>query len=382
MMEAALWAILLPYCLLLLWILVQYRRNALYCQQINKRSKTSYPNGCLSVVVAMRNEADNIEAFLNCMAQQTLAAAYWELCLVDDHSDDNSKQIAERWAKQHPQLSIKLFSLPPHMHGKKAALTYGIQQSRYDFICCTDADCQPTPQWLELMRSFQKKSGAAFIGGLVRLSPAQALIERLQNLEMIALVGIGAALLHRGIPGMCNGANLAFDKKAFWQVGGYEGNAHIPTGDDEFLLQKIARLPGAHVAFLNHPGAVVYTPPQSTWKAWIAQRKRWISKWKYHRTGMHKLLGAWVGILYLTWLTAAGLLLAGHYASTHFALQGCVKFSFEFVFLYALSKPHRHAVNLFDVLLLFFLYPFYAAYFVWVGSRTTSYEWKNRRMKV
>lgn len=380
MVELLLWGILLPYCLLLFWAVSKYRHNRIQCQQVEQAPIE--PTDRLSVVVAMRNEADKIEAFLNCLLQQTLPSAHWELCLIDDHSEDGSKEIAEAWAKKHPHLNINVLSLPLSMQGKKAALTYGIEHSCYDFICCTDADCMPSPAWLSLILKYRKQQRLTFIGGLVRLYPTRSLIERLQDLEMIALVGTGAALLHRGIPGMCNGANLAFSKSAFWQAGGYEGNEHIPTGDDEFLLQKIAQLPEARLGFLNHPGAVVYTPPQPSWKAWLTQRKRWISKWKHHRTGTHKLLGAWIGLLYLAWLAAVCLLLPGYYSAAHFTMQCAVKFSFEFVFLYVLSKPHHQPVRWADVLLLFLLYPFYAVYFVWTGSRTTSYEWKNRSIKV
>jgi glycosyltransferase involved in cell wall biosynthesis len=382
MMEGVLWGILIPYCALLLWIIQAYRHNRRLSNDLAMEALPLDETDSVSVVVAMRNESSNIETLLDCLARQTLSPRYWELCLVDDHSTDSSKAIAENWARRHPGLFVKVLTLPASMHGKKAAITYGIQHSRHPFICCTDADCRPSARWLELMTKHRKKNKLAFIGGLVRLHPANRLVERLQSLEMIALTGTGAALLQRRIPGMCNGANLAFEQAAFWQVGGYEGNEHIPTGDDEFLLQKIARLPGKPVGFLNHPEAVVYTHPCHDWYSWIEQRKRWISKWKYHQSGMHKLLGAYIGLLYLSWLAATAALILNGYGIVHFAAQCAVKFSFEFVFLYALSKPHRQAVRLLDVLLLFLVYPFYAAYFVWVGSRTSSYTWKDRRVKV
>ena len=67
----------------------------------------------------------------------------------------------------------------------------------------------------------------------------------LMGLEFAGLVGVGAACLARQQPTMCNGANLAYRRAAFEAVGGYADNAHLASGDDEFLLHKIhAAFPG------------------------------------------------------------------------------------------------------------------------------------------
>ena len=40
---------------------------------------------------------------------------------------------------------------------------------------------------------------------------------------------------------MCNGANLAYEKKAFNEVSGFEGIDHIASGDDMLLMHKIRK---------------------------------------------------------------------------------------------------------------------------------------------
>ena len=40
---------------------------------------------------------------------------------------------------------------------------------------------------------------------------------------------------------MCNGANLAYERKAFFEVNGFTGIDHIASGDDMLLMQKIAQ---------------------------------------------------------------------------------------------------------------------------------------------
>ena len=47
---------------------------------------------------------------------------------------------------------------------------------------------------------------------------------------------------------------MAYKKAAFLEVEGYRGNEEIPSGDDEFLLQKIAKRYPGRVGFLKSAG--------------------------------------------------------------------------------------------------------------------------------
>ena len=83
---------------------------------------------------------------------------------------------------------------------------------------------------------------------------------------------------------MCNGANLAYRRAAFAAVGGFADNAHLASGDDEFLLHKIhAAFPGtAH--FLADAAAIVRTAAPPTLRALLRQRVRWASKWRHYQS--------------------------------------------------------------------------------------------------
>jgi biofilm PGA synthesis N-glycosyltransferase PgaC len=70
--------------------------------------------------------------------------------------------------------------------------------------------------------------------------------------------------LRLGFLHLCNGANLAFTKDAFTATGGYDGNEHIASGDDEFLMRKIEAKYSNGIRFNNNPENVVTTYPQKT----------------------------------------------------------------------------------------------------------------------
>ena len=78
----------------------------------------------------------------------------------------------------------------------------------------------------------------------------------MQSLEFLSLIGIGAASIVRTKIQTCvNGANIAFKKKVFAEVHGYDDNKGLASGDDEFLLHKIFNLYPEKVGFLKNRGS-------------------------------------------------------------------------------------------------------------------------------
>jgi hypothetical protein len=72
------------------------------------------------------------------------------------------------------------------------------------------------------------------------------------------LVGSGACAMMIGKPNMCNGANIAYPKAVFEEVNGFDGNEHIASGDDEFLMHKIAEKYPNQIVFAHYQPNIVY----------------------------------------------------------------------------------------------------------------------------
>ena len=124
-----------------------------------------------------------------------------------------------------------------------------------------------------------------------------AMLDIMQAVEFAGLIAIGAASIAKRSPNMCNGANIAYPKKIFYQVNGFEGYSNIASGDDEFLMHKIfalstepRQLTGQNVYFLKNKEATVFTRPAKKLSQFIAQRKRWASKWGKYTDIKIKLL--------------------------------------------------------------------------------------------
>lgn len=255
----------------------------------------------ISVIVPVRNEQAAIGELLRSLDAQD--CRNFEVIVVDDGSDDGTVSVVN----QSGVSNLRVIENPGT--GKKAAITAGVRAARGSLIVTTDGDCVVPPGWLREIRTAFRDHGVEMVFGGVRIAADRTFFTALQAMEFASLVGTGASTSALGVPTMCNGANLAFRKKAFTEVKGYADNLAIPSGDDEFLMRKIhARHPGG-IRFLYTPVAVVTTAPQPGVAAFVNQRLRWASKWKYNTSLAARATAVLVVVFQLAFVVNGFLLL-------------------------------------------------------------------------
>ena len=273
------------YAVVMVWLRGGWMKNE---ELANDNSSFLIPHSSLnpqfSILVAARNEAENLPNLLRDLAAQTLSTARFEVLIVDDHSTDATAALVIA-AAQEIGFSLRLIRLPVTQTGKKAALFSALQATRAPWLVCTDADCRLGPGWLAAYATLiVEHPSANFISGPVLLTGPATFLHTLVGLEFAGLIGVGAACLARQHPTMCNGASLAYRRTAFDAVGGFADNAHIASGDDEFLLHKIhAAFPGT-TFFLANAAAITRTAAPPTLRTLLRQRVRWASKWRHYQS--------------------------------------------------------------------------------------------------
>jgi cellulose synthase/poly-beta-1,6-N-acetylglucosamine synthase-like glycosyltransferase len=245
----------------------------------------------ISVLVPARNEEANIAACIDSLSRQSYPKDLYQVIVIDDHSTDRTPEIVSEL--HYPGLSVQCFRLAetmsdqPIVAHKKRAIETGIRHASGELIVTTDADCLFHPDWLATMAAFYEQKNAKFIAAPVRIGgPTDASLARnrrsllsiFQTLDFITLQGITGAAVSRKFHSMCNGANLAYARSAFYEVEGFKGIDSLPSGDDMLLMHKIYRKYPEGVFFLKSPKAIVTTQPETRWKGFLHQRVRWASK--------------------------------------------------------------------------------------------------------
>lgn len=241
------------------------------------------PDIQVSVIIPARNEAANIGACLQAIAAGSYPPGLLEIIVVDDFSDDDTAETVLQWreGKNSPVVRlIRLSDLSPAGAGKKKALETGIAAATGTLIVTTDADCVAPEDWLRWVVSRFATGGkqVMLLAAPVAFRNEQNLFQRFQSLDFLGLMGITGAGIQTGFQRMGNGANLAFSKAVFEEVGGYAGNGDLASGDDMFLIRKINRRYPAGIFFLKNAAATVLTQAKPDVRSFFQQRLRWGTK--------------------------------------------------------------------------------------------------------
>jgi len=246
-------------------------------KNINSDPSISTPTEFVSVIIPFRNEEKNILANLKSIEAQDYPKEKFEVIYVNDSSEDNSLNLL---LDNKLTSNIKVLSVPEEFSEnahKKRAVRYGIENSVGGIIVTTDADCLHDNEWLSsLVNNLDEETG--FVSGPVEFIVDKTLFSKIQKLEFAGLIITGAGLIGAGSPTICNAANIAYRKNVFDEVGGFRNQMDLSSGDDELLMQKIAKNTDYKVRFSINKKSIVKTQSNSNIAEFYHQRKRWASK--------------------------------------------------------------------------------------------------------
>ncbi|GAA4437137.1 glycosyltransferase [Pontibacter saemangeumensis] len=315
------------------WIILR-RRSAWQELPVSDAPASYIPDVRLSVIIPVRNEAENILLLLQDLERQLYPKELLEVLVVDDHSEDRTVELVNEY-KAGSTMSIRVLQLHdyPAMQLKKAAVQKGVELAQGELLVFTDGDCRVGPEWLRQYAYLYRLQQPYFISGPVSFHNTATLFEKMQLVEFSSLIGIGGASIGLGKPNMCNGANLAYRKDVFNSVAGFSGNEGIASGDDEFLLHKVHEQYPGKVAFLKNPESIVYTDARKTLISFVWQRVRWASKWQSYQSLEVQLVAVAVFLVNFLLFLAIALVISGSMPLWIFIGAYISKFAVDFLFL-------------------------------------------------
>jgi cellulose synthase/poly-beta-1,6-N-acetylglucosamine synthase-like glycosyltransferase len=339
----------------------------------------------ISVIISARNEENNINALLQSLHDQQYPKELYEVIIINDHSTDNTWSLLQ--AYNSGLMQLKIMQLSDHVEERNAIASYkkkaietGINAAAGELIVTTDADCRFDARWLQTIASFYEANEAKFIAAPVTYYNKSSLLSIFQTLDFLTLQGITAASVYKRFHSMCNGANLAYERSAFFEVDGFNNIDHIASGDDMLLMHKIFKLYPEKVFYLKNRHAIVTTEPAASWKQFFHQRIRWASKadryddkrifWVLllvYLLNVCFLAGAIASFWKNTWMVMVLLLLLAK-----------VLIEFPFVNSVAIFFGQQRLMKYFP-----FLQPLHIGYTIiagWLG-KFGKYEWKGRTIK-
>jgi len=324
----------------------------------------------ISIVVAARNEEENIEILLNSLSDLKHDSAMFEIILVDDDSSDNTRSIMEKYSSEHNNWYVLYHRKSSgSLKGKKGAMALGIENSKGEIILTTDADCFVPENWIKSMIGCFKPD----VGMVLGHSPVRrqkGFFNILQRFDTICESAVAAASCYLNKPTHSNGRNLAFRKKTFLEVGGYNKISQISTGDDFFLSKIISTSTKWKFIYNTDPNSFVTTKPERFGKKYIHQQLRRNSK-AFYLTLPLFIVASWI---FLFHAALVALLFTKTGCCIFFVLLG-LKFSSEFIPVIISANKFNQKDLLKYFPLLWIIYPVFIITFAVLGS-LQFYRWK------
>ncbi|MGN6530244.1 MAG: glycosyltransferase [Ginsengibacter sp.] len=378
--------LLILYSALIFFYKISWEKIPLY-KDSDTVNKDAVP--FITIIIAARNEEKAIGPCIQSIITQTYPSNKFEVIIVNDYSTDETVNVV----LSLKQENIHLINLEDFTKGqilnsyKKKSIETALQFATGELIVTTDADCIVPEKWLQTLAAFYKEELPVFVALPVAFknpfnsdSFLKRFFKSFQSLDFMMLQGITGASVYKKFHSMCNGANLAYQKKVFYEVNGFEGIDALASGDDMLLMHKIQNRYPDKIMFLKSPKVIVETAPAATFKDFIHQRIRWASKADQYTDQkitfvllLVYFFNAWIFILGISSFFFAK-------AFYLFLISIAIKTIVEFIFLNSVAKFFGK-----QKLLWWFLpaQPLHILYTIVAGflGKFGSYQWKERKVK-
>ena len=130
-------------------------------------------NPFVSVIVPVWNDAERLACCLHALEAQTYRHDLYEVIVVDNHAERRVGGDSEKIAQV---VSVNAHSRVVHERrpGSYAARNMGVVVAHGEIIAFTDADCIPTPDWIERGVAHLTASNCAAVAGRIEIFPRLA----------------------------------------------------------------------------------------------------------------------------------------------------------------------------------------------------------------
>lgn len=136
----------------------------------------------VSVIIPVFNNNELLQICLSALAKQTYPKEYYEIIVVDNNSQENISDVVDRFEK------VTLVHEP--QPGSYIARNKGLSIAKGDLIAFTDADCVPTPTWLENgVSALLQEPNVGLVAGHIDLFPEDA--DKPNPYELYEMIALG-----------------------------------------------------------------------------------------------------------------------------------------------------------------------------------------------
>ena len=329
------------YILFQLIILVGYLKFISAPSRVSDKTK-------ISVITAAKNETHIIRNFISSIRNLNYPRENFELVIVDDNSVDETYNLVSDFVKQDNNIRI-IKAGNKLLPSKRGALLKGIENSIFNHIVITDADCNPSSGWLKSYSAMFEK-GNEFVFSPAPFYQEKNTINNVSCIENLRNQYLSFSLTRYKCPYTAAARNLGFSKEAFMRIGGFTNTLDSLSGDDDLLLREAVKNKLKVKAFFDKD-ALVYSFTKKNMGDYLNQRARHTQS-SLHYLVRHKILLGFWHILNLFMFFSPVLM----FINFDFIWAFLIKMITDTVIFHSVQKSFNYRFNTFQIFFLNMIY--------------------------
>ena len=224
-----------------------------------------------SIIVC--SNKSSVDLVLNKLAE--IKAPVFELIVVDDRSNPCITINKENY--DFEITVIRIDEIPENTSAKKNGVNLAVKAAKYQKVITVDDDTIIDADYINEVYSLDVTDTNYIVGLIKPYSVKDNWFSKIAKLDFIGFNLISVGLVNRNLPIYSNANNQVFNRDTFLELDPYADNMDILSGDDTFLLTKMAV---ANKKFSSYYSTKFTTSTDVPYgiKDFINQRIRWVSK--------------------------------------------------------------------------------------------------------
>ena len=342
-------------------ILIYSALNKLFNSEVSTQRKLK-----LSVIVAAKNEANNISSLVTALKNQSYPSNLYEVVIVDDNSIDST--IENITSEIYGLSNFRVIMAEDKKYkAKKGALDIGISHSLNPYIVITDADCIPSVDWLSsFANKFAQHNDMIF--GIAPYRQTKSFVNKITAFENLRAHIMMFAFAKLGFAYSAAARSFGFSRSAFENILGYINTNETISGDDDLLLREAVKNK-LKIGLVTSENAFVLSESKITYNEFVKQKLRHTSTSYHYLMRMKVILSLW-HVSNIVLLFSSIFI----FFNSVFFLPIFLKFILDIFLVNIFQRNFGYKFNLLEIVLLQIKYELQLVYF-FILAKKFSTKW-------
>ncbi|MGB1041807.1 MAG: glycosyltransferase [Tenacibaculum sp.] len=226
----------------------------------------------ISVIICIKNKADELENYIQKLQQQEYQN--FEIVLINNASSDTTLEVMEKLQQQFTNIKIvNVRNTEAFWANEKYALTLGIKAANNEHLLFTKIDSEPTSkQWIGEMATHFSQKNSIVIGYQKLKSKKLSFGNLLIRFEHLSSTIKAFTFTKLKSPFAANSSNLAYTKSEFFKTNGFINHINFQLGQGDLFIKDAAT--NTNTTCAVNKNSFVRTSKILSFKNWIAQKRK------------------------------------------------------------------------------------------------------------